>query len=41
MFGTDNWKGVLHDRKKIEDLFICFDRIHECDGRMDRHSMTT
>jgi len=35
------WCGYwLPDGKKIEDIFIRFDRIHERDGRTDRHRTT-
>jgi len=28
---------LTDNEKFFEDMFIHFDRIHECDGRMDRH----
>ena len=38
------WHGItrmasLPDGKKIEDMFIRFDVIHECDGRTDRQTL--
>ena len=40
-FGTEKleWRGYSAV-KKLEDIFIRFDRIHERDGQTDRHTDT-
>jgi len=34
------WCGYTDSEKKIEDIFIHFDKMYERDGRTDGHRMT-
>jgi len=42
-FGTEKleWCSYPTVKKKIEDMFIHLDRMHERDGHTHRHLMTT